>query len=531
MKKLITLFASFLLIFGMNAQTVPNGDFESWTGGIVDDWIIDDAGGRTTYSETTGELGSGMKITLVSSGSGLEGEFMSAHVTGIIPGGEHIISTSLKGTGNAGSGTGIRIRYWDTRWYNSSNVQVGSDIDESSYGDCTTDWGTYSITATAPADADYLVINYRVYGYDEGFELTVDNITVTGPPAGEVDWCNLQHPPSGTIDEGDDYTVYAQVYEAGVTEPVGQGAGIDAWIGYNTENTDPNTWTNWVAATYNGDSGNNDEYMADIAGSLTPGTYYYASRFQLNGGVYSYGGYNAGGGGFWDGSSNVSGVLTVNSLVPEISDVTYTPTTPTSSDDVLIEAMITDAGTVTNADLLWGTVSGVYTSTIDMDNGGSGDTYTATVAAMASGTTVYFAVFAENDDTYSATSSEYSFTFTDIPTQTLFFSEYIEGTSFNKAIEIYNGTGETVDLTNYVVNRASNGGGWSSGSDVQLSGNLEDGEVFIIANASADAAILDLADITSDVTNYNGNDALGLFYMVHLLMLSVIRKTDLRILM
>ena len=29
----------------------------------------------------------------------------------------------------------------------------------------------------------------------------------------------------------------------------------------------------------------------------------------------------------------------------------------------------------------------------------------------------------------------------------LFFSEYIEGSSFNKAIEIYNGTGSSVDLS------------------------------------------------------------------------------------
>ena len=31
------------------------------------------------------------------------------------------------------------------------------------------------------------------------------------------------------------------------------------------------------------------------------------------------------------------------------------------------------------------------------------------------------------------------------PTE-LFFSEYIEGTSFNKALEIFNGTGSAVDL-------------------------------------------------------------------------------------
>ncbi len=41
----------------------------------------------------------------------------------------------------------------------------------------------------------------------------------------------------------------------------------------------------------------------------------------------------------------------------------------------------------------------------------------------------------------------------------LFFSEYIEGTSNNKAVEIYNGTGAAVDLAagGYTVQVFSNG--------------------------------------------------------------------------
>jgi hypothetical protein len=42
----------------------------------------------------------------------------------------------------------------------------------------------------------------------------------------------------------------------------------------------------------------------------------------------------------------------------------------------------------------------------------------------------------------------------------LFFSEYIEGTSNNKALEIYNGTGTAIDLAaeGYVVQMYFNGG-------------------------------------------------------------------------
>ena len=44
---------------------------------------------------------------------------------------------------------------------------------------------------------------------------------------------------------------------------------------------------------------------------MAKGTYYYAIRFQRNGGAYVYGRYNSG---FWDGTTNISGVLTVNGM-------------------------------------------------------------------------------------------------------------------------------------------------------------------------------------------------------------------------
>jgi len=138
----------------------------------------------------------------------------------------------------------------------------------------------------------------------------------------EVDWANLQYPASGTISATQTYSVYAQVYEAGVTNPVGQGVGISAWIGYSTANTDPATWTDWLPATFNVDVGNNDEYTVTFSG-LPSGTYYYASRFQIVGNsTFKYGGYNAGGGGFWDGTNNVSGVLTVDASNPTITSTT-----------------------------------------------------------------------------------------------------------------------------------------------------------------------------------------------------------------
>ena len=95
--------------------------------------------------------------------------------------------------------------------------------------------------------------------------------------------------------------------------------------------------------------------------------------------------------------------------------------------------------------------------------------------------------------------------------QTLFFSEYVEGSSNNKALEIFNGTGAPVDLSGYTVRLASNGGTWNTTNSVTLSGTLANNDVFVIANAQANAAIMAVADLTHTVTYFNGNDAIGLF--------------------
>jgi len=92
----------------------------------------------------------------------------------------------------------------------------------------------------------------------------------------------------------------------------------------------------------------------------------------------------------------------------------------------------------------------------------------------------------------------------------LFISEYIEGSSYNKAIEIFNGTGNPVDLTNYKLELYSNGAS-SPSNFVILSGTLANGDVLVLAHPSANASILSVADLTSSsVINFNGDDAVAL---------------------
>ena len=91
-------------------------------------------------------------------------------------------------------------------------------------------------------------------------------------------------------------------------------------------------------------------------------------------------------------------------------------------------------------------------------------------------------------------------------------SEYLEGSSNNKAVELYNGTGADINLQNYKILLFSNGSTSPSQTLTWATETiLADGGTYVIANAAAIQPILDLADITSTITYFNGDDALVLF--------------------
>ncbi len=93
----------------------------------------------------------------------------------------------------------------------------------------------------------------------------------------------------------------------------------------------------------------------------------------------------------------------------------------------------------------------------------------------------------------------------------LFFSEYIEGSSNNKAVEIYNGTGVDVDLSTYTINLySSSSDRFAASQTITLSGTLAAGDVYVLYNSSSVDDIKNVGDIASSVTWYNGDDALAL---------------------
>lgn len=95
------------------------------------------------------------------------------------------------------------------------------------------------------------------------------------------------------------------------------------------------------------------------------------------------------------------------------------------------------------------------------------------------------------------------------PCSNLFFSEYLEGASNNKAVEIYNPTNATVNLTDYVFYRYNNGSPTPTDS-LFPQGTLAAGSVWVAGNPSAVSGILAVSDTLHTITFFNGDDVLSL---------------------
>jgi len=335
--------------------------------------------------------------------------------------------------------------------------------------------------------------------YDPGdtFSMPGNNVTLRAQWAAitdAVDWCNVQWPGTGNSNQCNEYNVYAQVYEAGLTDVTnGQAPGITAWIGYSTANTDPSGggWT-WVAATFNVEAGNNDEYMADLGAHLNAaGTYYYASRFQLNGGPYRYGGYNINPGNIalWDGVDNINGTVNVVNEQANFCNIDYPKTATIIAGDnhtvyaQIYEPGITDApgqGGGIEAEIGYNTIGIDYEpweatgwtwlpATYDSDaNGIQNDQYAATFVALPADTYYYASRFRIHCNEWSyggiqsdnvgnfwttGTFNNGTLTVNNPPLADVVITEIMYNPTGNddEWIEICNVSGSTQNLSGYIV--------------------------------------------------------------------------------
>ncbi len=113
--------------------------------------------------------------------------------------------------------------------------------------------------------------------------------------------------------------------------------------------------------------------------------------------------------------------------------------------------------------------------------------------------------------------NEWTFTTMEEQVSDLFFSEYVEGSSNNKALEIYNPTNSSINLSGYVLKGSSNDAtNWEDTYTFPDGAAIPAHDVYVIVDDQANAAILAVADWVSTgyECGFNGNDARGLFRVV-----------------
>lgn len=93
----------------------------------------------------------------------------------------------------------------------------------------------------------------------------------------------------------------------------------------------------------------------------------------------------------------------------------------------------------------------------------------------------------------------------------LFISEYVEGNSNNKAIELYNPSPLEIDLSEYVIETWNNGATEPTNQQA-LEGTVAPGDVFVLMNANAVAELAAEGDLVSQATWFNGNDVIRLLH-------------------
>ena len=109
----------------------------------------------------------------------------------------------------------------------------------------------------------------------------------------------------------------------------------------------------------------------------------------------------------------------------------------------------------------------------------------------------------------------------------LFFSEYAEGSSNNKYLEIFNGSDTAVDLSGYSLSSCSNGCddgmSWDYPDNVEFDAGttVDAGDVYVICHGSADELIGDACDQTFTYLS-NGDDVFALTQIGSGLVLDII---------
>ncbi len=137
-------------------------------------------------------------------------------------------------------------------------------------------------------------------------------------------------------------------------------------------------------------------------------------------------------------------------------------------------------------------------------------TETLTVTGLSNDVEYYFRVFLIEGLNSYGPAVDLSATPRDFCARSMLITEYLEGASFDKCLEIYNADSIDLNLSNYQINLYINGSPTPAQGTALANVVLAPGDVYVLCNGQANATLLALADQTYFNINYNGNDAIAI---------------------
>lgn len=455
--------------------------------GTSEDWLISPIINLDNYTNETFEFFSRARY---NGGTDIEVLYSTSYAGSGTPSGFVTISTSNYTLPTPGSGT----TYSD--WTSSGNIDISA------------------ISGTTV----YFAFRYTSDGTGAGSETwEVDDITISGVNAGSP--CTeptaqatslLLTPSENQVDgsftasgSADGYLVIQSTSSSLSGDPVDATSyGINDALGGGT-----------VIA--------NISSTSFSATSLTSGTQYYYF-------VYAYNNSGCSGGPDYYITTPLSG-NTTTTTPPACSEPTAQPTSFGSSvvGSTQIDGSFTNASGTPDGYLVIVSTNAAYSGTpTDATTYSSGSSisdgtvvqYSSLNSFSATGLTAstayYFYIFSYNDAScsggpnYYVTSPLTGNATTDAAGSAtdLFISEYIEGSGNNKYLEIFNGTGSSVDLSLYDIVQ-HNGGSSTILNTLTLTGTLADNSTFTIENSSEGQGFTADLSTTNSVMQFNGDDA------------------------
>lgn len=158
--------------------------------------------------------------------------------------------------------------------------------------------------------------------------------------------------------------------------------------------------------------------------------------------------------------NNFSAAHIIITQAPEITSINHSPVSPTSSENIVVSAEITDDGVIASAQLQWGLAIDQLTNSLDLTM--VGNSYTATLPTQSEGSTVFYQITAEDNEALKTTSEVNSVTVrsVDINEPKLVWSDEFNYTGLPDpskwGYDTGNGGFGNNELQNYTVSRLEN---------------------------------------------------------------------------